>query len=81
MCYSARVWADYRKHQREFGSALSIGEFAKLIRDRTEGAKLKLPRALELVFAGESEGGIGDAIAKWTRDQVAILFYEHRLAA
>jgi hypothetical protein len=43
MCYSARVWADYRKYQREFGTTLSIGEFAQLIHGREKGAKLKLP--------------------------------------
>lgn len=76
MCYSARVWADYRKYQREFGTALSIGEFAKLIRDREEGAKLKLPRALDLALAGESAEGIGDSIARWTRGQIAALEQE-----
>jgi len=76
MCYSARVWADYRKYQREFGTVLSIGEFAKLIRDRAEGAKLKIPHALDLAFAGEPVEGIGDAITRWTKDQIAGLEQE-----
>jgi putative SOS response-associated peptidase YedK len=76
MCYSARVWADYRKYQREFGTALSIGEFAKLIRDREQGAKLKLPRALDLALAGEAAEGVGESIARWTRGQIAGLEQE-----
>lgn len=76
MCYSARVWADYRKYQREFGTVLSIGEFAKLIREREEGARLKLPRALDLAFAAEQAEGIEDSIARWTRSQIAGLEQE-----
>jgi putative SOS response-associated peptidase YedK len=76
MCYSARVWADYRKYQREFGATLSIGEFAKLIHDREAGAKLKLPRALDLALAGEAAEGVGESIARWTRDQIAGLEQE-----
>jgi putative SOS response-associated peptidase YedK len=76
MCYSARVWADYRKYQREFGTALSIGEFAKLIHDREAGAKLKLPRALDLALAGEAAEGVGESIARWTRNQIAGLEQE-----
>lgn len=76
MCYSARVWADYRKYQREFGTAFSIGEFAKLIHDREAGAKLKLPRALDLALAGEAAEGVGESIARWTRNQIAGLEQE-----
>jgi hypothetical protein len=76
MCYSARVWADYRKYQREFGATISIGEFAKLVGDREHGAKLKLPRALDLALAEESVDGIGDSIARWTRAQIAVLEQE-----
>ena len=27
MCYSAEVWADYRRYVRAFSAELSIGEF------------------------------------------------------
>jgi hypothetical protein len=30
MCYSAEVWADYRRFEREFGSVLSIRDFVHL---------------------------------------------------
>ena len=53
--------------QREFRAVLSIGEFAKLIHDREQGAKLKLPRALDLALAGEATERIGESIAHWTR--------------
>ena len=76
MCYSARIWADFRKYQREFGADLSIHEFARLIDERAAGAKLKLPRGLDLALAGAPAEGIGGAIARWERDQVAALEQE-----
>lgn len=30
MCYSAQVWANYRKYVREFGATISVEEFAIL---------------------------------------------------
>lgn len=71
MCYSARIWADYRKYVRAYGADVSIREFAALFGARANGAKVKLPRALDLAFAGEPRAGIGDAIARWEREQVA----------
>lgn len=76
MCYSARIWADYRKYVRVYGADVSIGEFARLFAERAAGAKLKLPRAVDLAFAGDDRAGIGAAIAQWERDQVAALEQE-----
>jgi putative SOS response-associated peptidase YedK len=76
MCYSARIWADYRKYVRVYGADVSIAEFARLFVDRADGTKAKLPRAMDLAFAGEEQGGIGAAIARWERDQVAALEQE-----
>lgn len=76
MCYSARIWADYRKYVRVYGADVSIAEFARLFVDRAGGAKAKLPRAMDLAFAGEEREGIGAAIARWERDQVAALEQE-----
>ena len=64
---SARIWADYRKYQREFGTVLSIGEFAKLIRDRAEGAKLEevLHRADAALYAAKRGGRNRIEFKKW----------------
>jgi putative SOS response-associated peptidase YedK len=76
MCYSARLWADYRKYVRVYGADVSIAEFARLFVDRAAGAKLKVPKALDAAFADTSEGGIAAAIAAWQADQVAALQQE-----
>lgn len=73
MCYSARIWADYRKYARAFGAEISIAEFARLFAERAEGAKVKLPRALDMAFAGDPREGIGTAIQRWESDQVSAL--------
>src|SRR5690606_12298911 len=74
MCYSAKVWANYRRYQREFGVTMSIGEFARLFGERAAGAKIKTPKAMDAAVAGE--GDIGAAIAAWERQQVAALEQE-----
>lgn len=76
MCYSARIWADYRKYVRMYGTDVSVAEFARLFVNRADGAKAKLPRAMDLAFASEQREGIGAAIARWERGQVAALEQE-----
>lgn len=70
MCYSARIEHDYRKYQREYGADISLAEFAKLFVERVGGGKLKLPKAIDDVFAGVTDHGIAEAIATWKRDQM-----------
>lgn len=74
MCYSAKVWANYRRYQREFGAALDISEFARLYGDRAEGAKVKTPKAMDAAFIDYS--GIGPFITSWERQQTAALEQE-----
>lgn len=74
MCYSAKVWANYRRYQREFGVTMSIDEFARLFGDRAAGTKIKTPKAMDAAFAGE--GDIGAAIAAWERQQASALEQE-----
>ena len=50
MCYSAQVWADYRKYVRHFGAALSLEEFSDLFFRRQTDAKLKVPRGMATAF-------------------------------
>lgn len=53
MCYSAMVWADYRRYVKEFGADIDIREFARLaerrIRDRNTW-----PKAMVDTFAQAS---------------------------
>lgn len=53
MCYSAMVWADYRRYVKEFGADIDIREFARLaerrIRDRNTW-----PKAMVDAFAHAS---------------------------
>lgn len=52
MCYSAQVVADYRKYVRQWGATISIKEFFQLYWLREQGAKVKIPKALD-VAVGE----------------------------
>jgi putative SOS response-associated peptidase YedK len=52
MCYSAQIWADYKRYVRQFGAELSIKEFFDLFwRRRQEPKKVLVPKALGLAFA------------------------------
>jgi len=51
MCYSAEIEADYMKYVREFGADISIREFVRLYWERREGAKIKIPKAMDAAFA------------------------------
>jgi hypothetical protein len=50
MCYSAQIWADYRRYLRDFGAELSIKEFYDLFWRRKGDPKVKIPKALEAAF-------------------------------
>lgn len=50
MCYSAQVWADFRRYSREFGATLSIKDFYDLFRRRYEGERLRIPKAMSAPF-------------------------------
>lgn len=51
MCYSAEVWADYHRYEREFGTGLNIREFAQLFGRQDKNGKWYIPKALEAAFA------------------------------
>lgn len=51
MCYSAQIRADYKKFVREFGATISIRTFFKLYWDRSQGAKIKIPKAMDAAFS------------------------------
>jgi len=51
MCYSAQIEADYRKYVKRYGADIDIGQFVRLYWDRSQGAKVKIPKALDAAFA------------------------------
>ncbi|KRD71461.1 SOS response-associated peptidase family protein [Lysobacter sp. Root96] len=51
MCYSAKIWADYRKFSKLFGAILSIDEFTKLFWEKRDTGAPKIPKAIEQAFA------------------------------
>lgn len=51
MCYSAQIWARYQQYVRAYGADISIGEFVQLYWNRSQGAKVKIPKAMDAAFA------------------------------
>ena len=79
MCYSAQIWARYQQYVRAYGADISIGEFVRLYWTRSEGAKVKIPKAMDAAFADPStadERQIADLIASYDADQVVKLEQE-----
>jgi len=57
MCYSAQIWADYRKYTRLFGAHLGIREFVQLFWQRTVDNKVKIPKGMEAPFLAPATDG------------------------
>lgn len=55
MCYSAQIKAQYLRYLREFGAHLSIREFVDLYWHRESDKRIRIPKALDLYFAGAEE--------------------------
>ena len=76
MCYSAQVWADYRRYIRQFGAELDIKEFFDLFWRRSGDSKIKVPKAMEAAFAepkNEAEEQIKAAIDAYAAEQTVKL--------
>lgn len=76
MCYSAQLKAEYREFLRDTGARIDIAEFARLYWERSEGAKLKIPRAMDALFAAPAsaeERRIAALIAAFDQAEAARL--------
>lgn len=52
MCYSAQIWAEYRKFEREFGAVLSIHQYVRFFWERRrDGTWRKIPKRMKDAFA------------------------------
>ena len=60
MCYSAQIWADYKRYTRSYGAVLSIKEFFDLFWRRNGDSKVKIPKEMERPFLSPT----GDVAAK-----------------
>lgn len=50
MCYSAQVWANFRKYERVYGAGIDIGEFVRLYAARAVDPRVKIPKGMDLAF-------------------------------
>ena len=79
MCYSAQIRSDYNKFLRLHGAVMDIAEFARLYWSRGEGAKVKIPKAMDAAFADpqtEDERRIKALIEAYDREQASKLEQE-----
>jgi putative SOS response-associated peptidase YedK len=79
MCYSAQVRAEYNEFVRLFGAAISIKDFVRIYWERREGAKIKLPKAIDAAAAnlpGEEGRQIRELIAAFNTEQTTKLEQE-----
>ena len=79
MCYSAQIWAEYRKYCRAFGAKLDIGAYAELFWGRLEDARIKITKAMEDEFSipeSDKERRIKEAIDKHRTQQASKLEQE-----
>ncbi len=71
MCYSAQIRADYRTFVRLFGATLSIRQFVDLFYRRKKFGDVKIPKAMEEMFAQPSSP---------QEQEIHALIQEHRAA-
>lgn len=79
MCYSAQIRHDYNKFLRAYGATIDIAEFVRLYWNRSQGAKLKIPKAMDAAFAdpkSDDECQIRTLIEQYDRAQAAQLEQE-----
>jgi putative SOS response-associated peptidase YedK len=74
MCYSAQIWADYKKYTRAYGVEIDIATFADLFWCRLDDNRIKIPKAMEDAFSapiGEQESHIKDLIGQYRAQQTS----------
>jgi putative SOS response-associated peptidase YedK len=79
MCYSAQIRAGYKKYVREFGATMSIKAFFKLYWDRSRGARIKIPKAMDAAFSEpetDEERQIAEMISAYNAEQATKLEQE-----
>ena len=76
MCYSAQIKADFKRFVRAFGARLDLQEFIRLYWEREQGRAIKIPKAIDALFAqpqSEDEQRIKAMIDRFNQTQGAKL--------
>jgi putative SOS response-associated peptidase YedK len=79
MCYSAQIKADYLKFVRQTGATIDLGEFFRIFWLRRSGSKVKVPKAMEALFAkpaSDAEREVSAEIAAFTAAETGRLEQE-----
>ena len=79
MCYSAQILASYKKYVRQWGADVSMKDFVRLYWDRAQGAKIKIPKAMDAAFAQpqtDEERQIKQLIDRFNAEQTTRLEQE-----
>lgn len=58
MCYSAQIWADYRKYVKAYGAILDIKEFVKFVWRPHDAPKVKVPKAMVDAFLTSDDDAV-----------------------
>lgn len=88
MCYSAQLRQDYASFVRAYGATIDLDAFVRLYWERRETAAVRIPRAVDALFAdmdGEAAESIRGLVAAHDRAQVQateqLLFAQRRRLA
>jgi putative SOS response-associated peptidase YedK len=80
MCYSAQVFAGFRKFQRQTGSKMAIRDYVKLFwRDLgkdPQAKRPKVPRAMEIDLLQSGPDEVAELIRAWDADEMTDLSQE-----
>ncbi len=79
MCYSAQIWADYRRYKRAYGSEIDLATFAALFWSRLDHPRILIPKAVEAAFEhplGEGQQRIHELIHQFKARQAASIEQE-----
>lgn len=76
MCYSAQIRSSYAKYVRAWGADVNIREFFRLYWLRGQGAKVRIPKAIDTWFSEPTNGDerqILDLIESWKASEAGRL--------
>ena len=80
MCYSAQIWANYKKYVRAFGADIDIAQFIRLYWERSNtNARIRIPKAMDAAFddpRGDDERTIHGLIREFNAQQATQLEQE-----
>lgn len=74
MCYSAQIRTSYKRYVREWGADISIKQFVRLYWLRSQGAKIKIPKAMDAAFSEpetDDERQIKEMIDAYDKEQAS----------